>query len=481
MTQGRDRVARLHRERLNSLLRVCAGVICAGLTLAATAVPTAATARLSWSPARLIDPGSGLGRGVSLSGVSCPSVSLCVAVDDAGDVVTSTAPTSGARWTIAHVDRGHGWQPTLDGVSCPSASLCVAVDDAGDAVTSTAPTAGKGHWQIAPVDRDHGPLDGVSCPSVSLCVAVDDAGDVLTSTDPTGGPGYWSRTHVEDPSGSDDQLDGVSCPSVTLCVAVNFQRQVLTSTNPTGGAAAWRVTPVPGGDGLPLDSISCSSPSLCVATGQDGGLAITTNPTGGERAWVTRSLDAPPLFGVSCAPGGPCVTVDSNGDAFASTAGASTWVRARVDPNNELSAVSCPSARRCVAVDDSGNVVVAPWTATNSGIPRLAGAARHSVHLPGRSLLVDSGLVVQCPADGPACTLRGEWSVSPYATRHLSAIGRWWQRIQPGTQRVITFPLTTKAAGLLRKHKQLVAQVRFIASAGRRGAVAQHFDLILTP
>ena len=322
MTQGRDRVARLHRERLISLLRVCAGVVCAGLTLAATAVPAAATARLSWSPARLIDPGSGLGRGVSLSGVSCPSVSLCVAVDDAGDVVTSTAPTSGARWTIAHVDRGHGWQPTLDGVSCPSASLCVAVDDAGDAVTSTAPTAGKGHWQIAPVDRDHGPLDGVSCPSVSLCVAVDDAGDVLTSTDPTGGPGYWSRTHVEDPSGSDDQLDGVSCPSVTLCVAVNFQRQVLTSTNPTGGAAAWRVTPVPGGDGLPLDSISCSSPSLCVATGQDGGLAITTNPTGGERAWVTRSLDAPPLFGVSCAPGGLCVTVDSNGDAFASTAGA---------------------------------------------------------------------------------------------------------------------------------------------------------------
>jgi hypothetical protein len=175
------------------------------------------------------------------------------------------------------------------------------------------------------------------------------------------------------------------------------------------------------------------------------------------------------------------VTVGSNGDAFASTARASTWVRARVDPNNELSAVSCPSAGRCVAVDDSGNVVVAPRTATNSGIPRLAGAARHSVHLPTRSLLVDSGLVVQCPANGPACTLRGEWSASPYATRQLSATGRWWQRIQPGTQRVITFRLAAKAAALLRKHRQLVAQVRFIASAGRRGAVAQDFGLILTP
>jgi hypothetical protein len=63
----------------------------------------------------------------------------------------------------------------------------------------------------------------------------------------------------------------------------------------------------------------------------------------------------------------------------------------------------------------------------------------------------------------------------------LAATGRWWQRIRPGTQRVISIPLTTKAADLLRKHKQLVAQVRFIASAGRRGAVAQNFGLILTP
>ena len=32
VTQGRDRLARLQRERLFSLLRVCAGVVCAGLT-----------------------------------------------------------------------------------------------------------------------------------------------------------------------------------------------------------------------------------------------------------------------------------------------------------------------------------------------------------------------------------------------------------------------------------------------------------------
>jgi hypothetical protein len=54
------------------------------------------------------------------------------------------------------------------------------------------------------------------------------------------------------------------------------------------------------------------------------------------------------------------------------------------------------------------------------------------------------------------------------------------QRIRPGTQRVITFGLNTKAAALLRKHKQLLAEISFIVSAGRQGTVAQDFVLIVT-
>ncbi len=46
-------------------------------------------------------------------------------------------------WTVAHADsrtdfiRGH--QVSLTGVSCPSVSLCVAVDSAGNVVTGTTP------------------------------------------------------------------------------------------------------------------------------------------------------------------------------------------------------------------------------------------------------------------------------------------------------------------------------------------------------
>ncbi len=73
----------------------------------------------------------------------------------------------------------------LNGVSCPSASLCVAVDWSGDVVTSTDPTAATPTWTIINVDGRYHQLLGVSCPSTSLCVAGDGGGNVVTSTDPS--------------------------------------------------------------------------------------------------------------------------------------------------------------------------------------------------------------------------------------------------------------------------------------------------------
>lgn len=70
-----------------------------------------------------------------LTGVSCASASLCVAVDDAGNALVSTNPTGDARaWSATAVDPG---QP-LTALSCAPAPLCVAVDGAGDAVVATA-------------------------------------------------------------------------------------------------------------------------------------------------------------------------------------------------------------------------------------------------------------------------------------------------------------------------------------------------------
>src|SRR3954452_22435733 len=66
----------------------------------------------------------------------------------------------------------------LVALSCPSASLCVAVDASGNALTSTDPTAGASAWRLTPTgsgDR----LVNISCPSPSLCVAIDGGGNAL--------------------------------------------------------------------------------------------------------------------------------------------------------------------------------------------------------------------------------------------------------------------------------------------------------------
>ncbi len=64
--------------------------------------------------------------------MSCLNSSLCVAVDGAGNVITSTNPTgAAAAWTVTHVDGSN----MMDGVSCPTTSLCVAVDFGGNVVT----------------------------------------------------------------------------------------------------------------------------------------------------------------------------------------------------------------------------------------------------------------------------------------------------------------------------------------------------------
>jgi hypothetical protein len=132
-------------------------------------------------------------------------------------------------------------------VACPSADLCVAVDDAGHVLSSGDPSGGAGKWRRNDVDGRTA-LTAVSCPSRSLCVAADAAGDVVTSTDPGSLRPAWKVTHVDsslaEPSpygGGPDLLQGVSCPTVSLCVAVDSVGNVIYSRDPT--ATRTRIAP----------------------------------------------------------------------------------------------------------------------------------------------------------------------------------------------------------------------------------------------
>jgi hypothetical protein len=76
----------------------------------------------------------------SVLSVSCASVLLCVAGNNFGDVITSTRPRGGAAaWGVTKIDSGGAVGLTdLTGMSCPSPSLCIAVDSQGAAILGQA-------------------------------------------------------------------------------------------------------------------------------------------------------------------------------------------------------------------------------------------------------------------------------------------------------------------------------------------------------
>jgi hypothetical protein len=122
------------------------------------------------------------GRCVAPAG-SCPTRSLCVDLNTAGDgtgdgwIAVSTNPARGAKtWHSANVDSGN----RLTGVSCPTTKLCVAVDDAGRVLVSTHPAGGTHAWQPTAVDT--AALEAISCPSKAFCLAVDNAGQEVIGT-----------------------------------------------------------------------------------------------------------------------------------------------------------------------------------------------------------------------------------------------------------------------------------------------------------
>lgn len=211
--------------------------------------------------------------------MACPSVSLCVAYDSAGNIVSSTAPTGGVgAWRIA-ANTGAFGAGVQNGLSCPSVSLCVAIGAGGTVYASTNPAADANTWTRMAADPGKN-LAGITCPSASLCVAWDDSGDVVISSDPGGGAGAWSVAKLFPATAP--AYSWVSCPSASLCVAGNSTGGFATSTNPAGGTAAWQVgsqTQIRGATDL-----ICPSTTLCLAPLQSvgrqrGGFAVSTNPT----------------------------------------------------------------------------------------------------------------------------------------------------------------------------------------------------------
>ena len=143
-----------------------------------------------------------------------------------------------------------------------SLSLCVAVDDAGNALVSTAPS--QNQWQTTSVNQGS-PLYGVSCPSTALCVAAGDNGRVVALPEPATNLALNAGTYD-----SGHALLAISCTS-SLCVAVDDAGHAISSTNFGAALPAWTLSTADSGHALA--SISCAPAGMCVA-GDDDGAAV---------------------------------------------------------------------------------------------------------------------------------------------------------------------------------------------------------------
>jgi hypothetical protein len=263
------------------------------------------------------------GANAPLTGIACPTTKLCVAIDAGGNVITSKHPTGGSRaWARpVHVDTSTapgGSSAGLTGISCPTATLCVAVDGAtpANAVTSITPTAGASGWKMAAVG---GLLTSIVCPSTTLCVAA--GSQHYFSASPLTGASSWHPTGIQTGGGA---FSDIACPSITLCAATGYGSTsigLITSTaKPTGGASNWSTAPVEPnpptlGSGL-LDGVGCMGIALCVATDSRDNAYMSTNPSSGAwtgpTAYARKSAPTATWSSIGCTTT-LCVAVDSNG------------------------------------------------------------------------------------------------------------------------------------------------------------------------
>lgn len=282
-----------------------------------------------WSPPTLIDRVAPVHRGIALTGVSCPSPGLCVAVDGRGQILSTFIP--------AHTD---GWILTplpgdlLTAISCPSAHLCVA--GGGQTLfVSRHPSAPASAWQSVRLPGES--IRAISCPSEHLCVVLDGDGVLFTSTSPAPRARAWHRGRIE--SAERDgapvhRVEGLSCPTVHFCAAVDASSgDVLTSTHPGRPSGDWRRRHVArriAGRSSTLEAISCPSARLCVTT-EDGGVLVSTTPaTGGWR--LERIADLHDVRAISCHSRRLCVLTTKFSGLEASrdpAAKSATWHRSQ--------------------------------------------------------------------------------------------------------------------------------------------------------
>jgi hypothetical protein len=337
------------RKRMAAVLGVLI-VLAVSVGLAST--PAAASARSGWKWAKSyhvkhltpID-----------AGLACPTTKLCVAVGD-NRVLWSTNPTGGSKtWHSVALEPSSSpdVQGTIafDGLSCPTAHFCAAVDDIGNVFTTTNPTGGKSAWHGTEIDDIE--LLAVGCSGPSLCAALDYYGNAFTSKAPSSG--IWHRAALTTQSGA--EFYGVSCAGSSLCVGVEAGGTIYRTNNPGAVTPKWRKTKV--GRGA-WDDVNCPTAHKCVAVGGYNGkgrIAVSTNPAGGVWKYVVINKASFGFNQMTCRGSGFCFALSDWWSANP-VAKKSAWHSTKVPTSDSQVEIGCPTTKLCLIGDIGGDLTV---------------------------------------------------------------------------------------------------------------------------
>ena len=384
-----------------------------------------------------------------LSSVSCVTGRACAAVGFTTTASRLEQPLAswwnGRRWLVEPLMDRYGNGAALTGVSCVSASMCVAIGSGAQAGDEIAERWDGRSWVAMPRPTTSATVGGVSCPDVRVCWAVGSGADGAREL-----PRVWrwngSRWRsvpapaAIGPIGSG--LDAIACTGPDACTAVGHYSRpgpgmVYRPRNPTASLVErwtgrrWAAARVPGSQAYSsLSSVSCPIATGCEAVGSSPEGPIVARATSGGWRGVRisgRAIQNASLAGVSCVATSGCVAVGttiSTENALVTFAtvnvGAHVHFIATVDPLgatvSTLTDVSCLSSINCMAVGQYGADQPRPfaerWNGTRWRIALLpipAGALAPVRGSGNGEFLTMTG--ISCPASD-ACTAVGAFQTA---------------------------------------------------------------------
>jgi hypothetical protein len=241
------------------------------------------------------------GVGATLASISCPSPTTCLAVgahriSSRNGLVIDVALAEiwdGRRWTVSPAPSVAG-PGELVGISCPTVTFCVAVGLRGTPAANFEDTWDGRRWTASPLPGGADTIFGVACTSPQSCIAVgsrwtstgDQAGE-QTFAERFDGKSWSVQPMPLAPGPGEHRLQAVSCWSPQACVAVGIQGSGNGPSAPLADSwdgRAWTVdttpTPPPVDVQFPataetvppanfnsLEGVACLGALRCIAVG----------------------------------------------------------------------------------------------------------------------------------------------------------------------------------------------------------------------